>query len=153
MHKIICVSNLVSVGNKTSVEEAQISPRKLRERQVKGKTLSQLEADSFERDFDSPNASEDIQFKQSWDCRPWEKQKRRLSRRLQLLPPSPAPFTTSASCNHKTIKPDPEESPLQSQELILDNNVRVYRSPKIGWSSLTRRVVQHGAFSTDEHVI
>ena len=30
------------------------------------------------------------------------------------------------------------------QEIILDNNRRVYRTPRMGWKSLVRRVIQYG---------
>ena len=145
--RISCACLHVFTGQNASNDTSQdLSPRRLRQRVIKHKTVCELQAEEFEKDFDSPNPSPHIQFKRTWDCRPWEKQKRRTSRRLKMLPPCPLSVQpTRSSSNKRKADQDTENtSQPDPQELILENNVRVYRSPKMGWNSLTRRVVQHG---------
>ena len=44
----------------------------------------------------------------------------------------------------KQRKENNKEQNLPPQSIMLDNNRRVYRTPRMGWDSLSRRVVQYG---------
>ena len=107
----------------------ECSPRKLRERVTRKPSQSELAAECFEQDFDSKTPSEDIQFKRTWNAKGTSKQSRR---RLGL---PPAVFNLQKNRKRK---------PEAYVEHVIEGNVKIYRCPRMGWNSLTRRVIQHG---------
>ena len=110
------------------------SPRKLRPRVEKSSRANDILAELFEIDFDSDNPSELIQFKRNWQY--WKK-----SRRLQQLSPAKSKLQSPAA-PPKTVLPTHLSLPMQ--EVIVDGNTRVYQTPRCGWNSMIRRVIQYG---------
>ena len=68
-HKFVFIHHLMKyTGKPDTIPEAtatKTSPRKLRKRVPRKKSSTQLDAERFEKDFDSPNPSESIQFKRN----------------------------------------------------------------------------------------
>ena len=128
-------------AGQTASKETEVSPRRLRQRHPKKKTRAQQLAEEFERDFDSENPSPEIQFNYTWV----PKRKRRKSRRkLGLRPTSRRQLGSRRRAQKR--RSTAVEGVLQTiplQEVVVDQETRVYRMPNCGWNGMLRRVMQY----------
>ena len=108
-----------------------------------------MQAEAFEKDFDSVSPSPIIAFDRTWNSHNQfgKKNQRRSRRQLNLPPPVFKSKKQKQLAKQKLQKQQQQnlkEQNLIPQEIILDNNRRVYRTPRMGWDSMVRRVVQYG---------